>query len=95
MSFCSDAAGLENSARRIEMGCESDGRRGESTEKTDNVAFTFIFVWITLYRQLLKVYIVSEIIFAHEKADWRNKITFFEHNRFAVPHCIEKGTGSN
>ncbi len=42
---------------------------GVSLQRTDNVAFTFIFVWITLYRQLLKVFIVLEIIFAHEKAD--------------------------
>jgi len=32
LSFRSDTAGLENCARRTEMGCESDGRRGESTE---------------------------------------------------------------
>lgn len=40
LSLRSDAAGLENCAGRTEMGCESDGRRGESTE---DLQFCFYF----------------------------------------------------
>lgn len=41
---------------------------GVSLQSTDNSAvFTFVFVWKNLYWQLLKVQIVLETIFAHEK----------------------------
>lgn len=88
LSLRSDAAGLENCAGRIEMGCESDGRRGESTE---DLQFCFYFCFCVV-KSLSTTLEGVDCIFAHEKQTREIKRTFFEHSGLTKASCCAKNT---
>lgn len=62
---------------------------GVSLQSTDSVVFTFVFVWKNLYWQLLKVLIVLETIFAHEKQTKEFKEPFLSTAELLL-HTVHK-----